>query len=136
MRIVCTFLIVMVGAALVAVLAYGLRASFLPWFASWLDVGEPPSRVDCAMVLPGNAETRPYVAAALVNVGLADRVLLTDTVLGPDAEDGIRPPSVELNRRVVIHRGVPENKIVRLIPWQGFLVFPRNRCPHSKRNLD
>jgi uncharacterized SAM-binding protein YcdF (DUF218 family) len=49
-----------------------------------------------------------------VNVGLADRVLLTDTVLGPDVEDGIRPPSAELNRRVLAHRGVPEHKIVQL----------------------
>jgi hypothetical protein len=60
MRIVRTLVIVTVGAAIVAVLAYGLRASYLPFFASRLDVGDLPSRVDCAMVLPGHAETRPW----------------------------------------------------------------------------
>ena len=48
---------------------YLARAVILPAVASWLDVGEPPQPADAIMLLTGDAETRPFAAAALWKAG-------------------------------------------------------------------
>ena len=105
-----------VATAVIAlgVLVLQFRASLLPPIADWLDVGKPAARADYVMILPGDAQRRPFVAAALVNVGLADRILITKTRISPDVEDGVRPPSHEISRRVLVCRGVPKDRIIVL----------------------
>ena len=93
---------------------YLARARLLPAAARWLDVGVRPHRAEYVMVLPGDEQTRPFVAAALVKAGLARRVLVPKPVASRQAEDGIVPPTHEIIRRVLRHRGVPEEDIVLL----------------------
>ena len=89
------FLVLAVAAA-VLVGVYMSRGYLLPPMAYWLDVGGPPRRADYVMVLPGDANVRPFVAAALVKAGLAGRVLVPKTESAPEVDDGIYPSSDEL----------------------------------------
>jgi len=107
------FLVLAVAAA-VPVGVYLGREYLLPPMAYWLDVGGPPQRADYVMVLPGDANVRPFVAAALVKAGLAGRVLVPKTETAPEVDDGIYPPSDELIGRVLVRRGVAPEKIVIL----------------------
>ena len=64
---------------LAAAIAFSLWIAYpclLRAAARWLDVGEPPRRADYVMLLGGDKETRPFVAAALVSEGWARRVLV------------------------------------------------------------
>ncbi len=79
--------------------------------AWWLDVGEPPVASDYVVVLPGDPDRRPFVAAALIKAGLARQALVPETVQGPDVLDGIALPSSEVILRVLRARGVPREKI-------------------------
>ena len=94
--------------------AFSARAYLLPPVARWLDVGVEPPRVDYVMVLPGDENTRPFVAAAIVNVGLADKVIVPETERGPAVDDGILPENDEIIRRVLRCRGVSEAKVLVL----------------------
>ncbi len=104
----------LVIAALLGAILYEGRKVVLPPLAHWLDVGSMPEQVDFVVTLPGGEEHRPFVAAALFNAGLARKVLVPATVLGPDAEDGIAVPAHEVIRRVLRYRKVPDDSIVLL----------------------
>ena len=107
----------LLGLLLVGVVAVGIylgRGYVLPPLANWLDVGVTPQSVDYVMVLPGDESLRPFVAAALVKVGLAGQVLVPKTESSPAVEDRIYPPADEVIRRVLVYRGVPQDKIVIL----------------------
>lgn len=93
---------------------YLWSASLLPPLARWLDVGGPPRRADYVMPLPGDQQIRPFVAAALVKVGLAGAVLIPENERMPDVDEGIVPPTDEIIRRVMRCRGVPQDKIIVL----------------------
>ena len=108
------FLVFLVTFVCICVAAYAARGRALPLAAVWLDVGTEPERVDAVMALAGESNTRPYVAAALVNGGLAETAIVTDTVDSPDVQDGLWPASDVLNRRVLMHCGVPEDRIVMI----------------------
>lgn len=95
-------------------LLYVARGHVLPPLACFLDVSETPRKVDYVMVLGGGCDTRPFVAAALVNAGLARQVLLPEVKLPPDAQDGITLPEHVITRRVLVARGVPDEAIVVL----------------------
>jgi len=101
-------------AVAVLALVYIGRRHLLPPVARWLNVAGAPRQADYVMVLPGDENVRPFVAAALVRTGHAEAVLVPTTETGPEVEDGIRPPTHEIIRRVLLHRGVPEEKIVIL----------------------
>ncbi len=103
-----------VGVLLALAGLWAARSWLLPPLAAWLDVGQPPQRVEYVMVLPGSADTRPFVAAAWVRAGLAQRVLIPATVNAADVDDGIEPSSDEILRRVLVARGVPKDRIVVL----------------------
>ncbi len=83
----------------------------LPPLGRWLDVGDAPQLVDYVMVLPGDANVRPFVAAALVRTGFAEAALVPRTQRNPHVDDGTYPPNEEVVRRVLMHRGVAEDKI-------------------------
>lgn len=107
-------LMVLLVATGLVVLLWTARGWLLPPLARWLDVGEPPRAADFVMVLPGDQSVRPFVAASLVKVGLAQRALVPKTVAEPVVVDGILPPTHEVIRRVLVRRGVPEDRIIVL----------------------
>ncbi|MEZ6054716.1 MAG: YdcF family protein [Planctomycetaceae bacterium] len=107
------------GALLLVVVLVGMagflaRESILPHLSSWLNVGESPGCTDHVMILPGDETLRPLVGAAFVRVGLARDVLISQTKVSADEEDGISLPTSEIIRSIVRHRGIPDEKIVSL----------------------
>jgi uncharacterized SAM-binding protein YcdF (DUF218 family) len=106
-------------AALILAVGLGVlvcreRGVVLPPLARWLDVGESPTAVDFVVSLPGDEKRRPFVAAALVNVGVAQKVLVPHTESEPEVQDGIQISCDQITHRVLRCRGVPEDKIVIL----------------------
>jgi uncharacterized SAM-binding protein YcdF (DUF218 family) len=94
---------------------YLLRTPLLCFAGTWLDVGERPTgHSDYVLVLNGDANTRPFAAAALVKAGLTGKVILTTCVVYPDEEDGLVLPTHEATRRVLLKRGVRAEDIVLL----------------------
>jgi len=100
--------------AIVAALCWATYPRLLRAAANWLDVGESPRRADYVMVLNGGEDTRPFAAAALVKAGWARRVLVAAVAPTPPVLDRIIPPYHELNRQVLIRRGVPAADVVIL----------------------
>jgi uncharacterized SAM-binding protein YcdF (DUF218 family) len=97
---------------LLLVAAFVFGEGKLSQVAYFLDVGVPPRLVDCAMALPGDAERRPFVVAALANAGLAQTLLIPSGQAMPDAIDGLMPSSAEIAKRIYLTRGVPPERIV------------------------
>lgn len=100
--------------ALACLIAYFMREPVLRAAGEWLDVGESPQAVDYVFILPGNEVGRPFVAAALLNVGLAKTALVPQTETSPEVQDGIYPPPHEVIQRVLQKRGVATEDIVVL----------------------
>jgi uncharacterized SAM-binding protein YcdF (DUF218 family) len=97
-----------------AAIFYGMRASLLPCAARWLDVGERPAKADYVLVLGGDVNVRPLVAAALVRAGLAKTVLVSHVDFPPGGDDGIVKPQHKTVCEVLRRRGVPEQNITVL----------------------
>lgn len=96
-------------AAVVVTVVLLTHSRWLPYAFRLLDIGELPVKTDAVFVLFGNNDTRPYVAAALYNVGYADEILMAhNDPLGATAQTRA---SHEIYRRVFLHRGVPERRI-------------------------
>ncbi len=81
---------------------------------SWLDVGTQPTHSDYVMVLPGNPQTRPFVAAAIVNAGLSERVIVLTTKVRPGVLSGLALPSDELERRILRARGISPGQVLTI----------------------
>ena len=79
--------------------------------ARWLDVGQPPKAVDYVVALPGDMNTRPIVAAAMVRAGLARRVIIPQTRPGAEVEKQLEPAHSHLLRTIFERRGVPAEAI-------------------------
>jgi uncharacterized SAM-binding protein YcdF (DUF218 family) len=79
-----------------------------------LDVGEKPQAVDVVMILPGDFNTRPFVAAALFKAGLARMVVTARNRPTVDVQTGVSLPQDEITRRVVVARGVPADRFLVL----------------------
>jgi len=88
-----------------------LRARMLPEVLWWLDVGKDPQPADCALIMGGSQNTRPWVAAALYRAGLVRRVLVTRIAPTAEVADRLVPPWQEITRGVLLHRGVPSEAI-------------------------
>ena len=108
--------------ALLAIVVVNQSQRLLPPLAKWLDVGVSPTRAEYIMVLPGHSETRPFVAAAWVRLGLADQVLLPRTRSSNDIEDGIVPPTHEVEAAVMACRGLREEQVV-ILPGESASTF-------------
>ena len=106
---------------------YSARSRVLPTVARWLDVGEAPQPSDCVMVMPGDENTRPFVAAAIVKAGLAERALIPELMTSPEVEEGILPPWHETIRRVLRHRGVSDENI-QILPGKSDSTFGDTRA--------
>jgi uncharacterized SAM-binding protein YcdF (DUF218 family) len=103
--------VTLMGAAVV-VTVWLARERILPCVARWLDVGEPPRACDYVVVLPGGAETRPFVAAAMVKAGLARQALVPRVAATPDSDEGAGQSAHEIIRDVLQLRGVPRPDIL------------------------
>ncbi|MBI2481166.1 MAG: YdcF family protein [Planctomycetia bacterium] len=121
--------------ALVTAGIYLFRLQILPWAADVLDVGSAPQRVDFVMALPGDPERRPFVAAAMMNVGLADTALIPKNIDTPAEIDGLVPPTYEVSRRVYEARGIAAERIIILdgatqSTYDDLVLLARHRDHH------
>jgi uncharacterized SAM-binding protein YcdF (DUF218 family) len=96
-----------------------VHAPVLRGLARWLDVGQRPVAVDYAVVLPGELNTRPFVAAALVNKGLARRVIVPEPRTRLDVVEGRAKPHEEVTRMVLESRGVAADDILIAVGQSG-----------------
>src|SRR5207253_6650010 len=80
----------------------------LPPVARFLDVSQTPGPVDFVLVLNGDPEARPFAAAALVKVGLARAVLLTQPRDLPSVRPGLVFSELDTNKKILQARGVAE----------------------------
>jgi len=95
--------------------AYFERYDILSSAGAWLDVSAPLERpVDSVMVLGGDSTTRPFVAAAIVRAGLANKVILPQLNHSSAVIDGIVPTEEQITRDVLRLGGVDANVIVRI----------------------
>jgi uncharacterized SAM-binding protein YcdF (DUF218 family) len=109
--------LVLLGLVLLSLVLLGLccgRRQMLPWAARWLDVGEPPTKAEYVVVLGGDVNVRPLVAAALFRAGLAAKVLVSDSAAATDRPEDRLLSEPEVLRRVLLARGVPDHAIVFL----------------------
>lgn len=102
--------------ALLAILAavYLTSGLWLPLVGHFLDVSEPPGQDDVVFILGGGAETRPFVAAALVKAGHAKRVLVARVKAPPPGRAPLALQEQDVMTRVLRLRGVPADSIVLL----------------------
>jgi uncharacterized SAM-binding protein YcdF (DUF218 family) len=82
--------------------------------AAWLDVGEKPQRCDLVLLLNGDYNTRPFVAAALVKGRWAPRVAFAKCKRSPAEIDGSIPLNEEMNFRIFQHCGLSKDDVVML----------------------
>lgn len=95
-------------------LLYAARIPLLRAAAHWLDVGQAPTKADYVFVLPGNEQTRPFVAAALVKKQYANLVLIPSNQTTTEVQQGLEMPAQEKIKRAIQARGVAESKITIL----------------------
>jgi hypothetical protein len=108
-RIAATFVLFALAAGI-----YVCRAPLLTRMGQWLCCGERPRQADFVIVMPHDPETRPFVAAGMVRRQLAQAVLVIRNLDGPEIMDGIMPPTHEVTRRILLKRGVREDRIILL----------------------
>jgi uncharacterized SAM-binding protein YcdF (DUF218 family) len=82
-----------------------------PLAARWLDIGESPRRTDYVMLLNGEPNTRPFVAAELFQQDYCDEILIAEV----ECIHG-REAAHETGRHVLKHVGVPDERIRILSP--------------------
>lgn len=70
--------------------------------------------VDYVMVLGGGASTRPFVAAAIVRAGLAQKVLIPRFAESDAVRDGIVPAEDAVIRQVLLRSGVSPDAVILL----------------------
>jgi uncharacterized SAM-binding protein YcdF (DUF218 family) len=141
-------LLVVAGGLLLAL--YVGRAKVLTAAANWLDVSEPPRKVEYLIVLNGRPETRAFAAAALIKGGWARSVILSTTVPMGGVKQG-RVSWHELDLCILRHEGISEKDVI-VVPGNAETTFdeavavarylesvPECRCmvltdgPHTRR---
>jgi uncharacterized SAM-binding protein YcdF (DUF218 family) len=123
--------IVLVLAVVLAL--YLFRAPLLTALARFLDVSQPPEKVDYVLVLGGDVNVRPFVAAALYQHGLAGKVLVPVMKPGPEELAEGTPPGHEVTRGVLRARGVAEADILLL---DGEVTSTRDEAASLARFLE
>jgi len=87
------------------------REALLRGAASLWIVSDPVTSADAIVVLGGNFQERPLVAANLYRRGLAGKVLVSQMPDSEKAGFGANPSNTELNRTALVRLGVPMNAI-------------------------
>jgi uncharacterized SAM-binding protein YcdF (DUF218 family) len=101
----------------VVVLGLALYASggwWLPGVGHWLDVGESPRVSDYCLVLSGDFESRPFVAAALYRKGFIRHKIWLTHIASTERVSPTRLDSDAAARRILTTVGVPDDRIVVL----------------------
>lgn len=107
--------VLLAGVAGGLVLLYFGSSSMLAALGAWLNVGECLRvPVDYVYVLGGDANTRPFLAAAIYRAGYAKEVLIPQSLEPVEADDAILPSEEDLIQSVLVRRGVPQTSIRRL----------------------
>jgi uncharacterized SAM-binding protein YcdF (DUF218 family) len=97
-------------ASAVGGIAFLERVILLTAAGRWLDVGEPLRKpVDSVFILGGDADTRPFAAAALIRSGWARQALITQA-----PADAHEPSHPSVLRDVLCRRGVAPEAILEL----------------------
>jgi uncharacterized SAM-binding protein YcdF (DUF218 family) len=104
--------------ALLLGVAFLTRSWWLPAVARFLDVTQPPEKVDAVLVLGGRVTARPFVGAALVKRGYAERVLLAALKPPYKAKEGFAIAEHEIARKVLLNRGVRPEQI-EILPGEA-----------------
>ena len=101
--------------AVVIALFWLFHTPLLQVAAWWLDVGEPcPRPAPYVMILNGGETTRSLAAAALIKAGLARHALIAEVAQQVGDRDQNVPPYHEINRRVLVNRGIAADAITIL----------------------
>ena len=100
--------------AAVLTLVWAVHPHVLRAMARWLDVGGRPQPAEYVMVLTGGENTRPFAAATLLRAGFAPCTLVTQVAVLPELTKLGLPPSHEINRRVLLNRGIAPDDIIVL----------------------
>jgi uncharacterized SAM-binding protein YcdF (DUF218 family) len=93
--------------ASVAIAAWLGREPLLRCAASLWIVSDPVTRADAIVILGGNFHERPLVAADLYRRGVANKILVSQTVDVQQASVAVTPTDTELNRAALLKLGVP-----------------------------
>ena len=93
--------------ASVAIAAWLGREPLLRCAASLWIVSDPVTRADAIVILGGNFHVRPLIAADLYRRGLANKILVSQTVDMQQASVAVIPTDTELNRAALLSLGVP-----------------------------
>jgi uncharacterized SAM-binding protein YcdF (DUF218 family) len=93
--------------ASVAIAAWLGREPLLRCAASLWIISDPVTRADAIVILGGNFHVRPLVAADLYRRGLANKILVSQTVDVQQASVAVSPSDTELNRAALLKLGVP-----------------------------
>jgi uncharacterized SAM-binding protein YcdF (DUF218 family) len=105
-RAVVVLLLVGLGAGL-----WIARVPLLRGAADFWIVSDAVTRADAVVVLGGQINVRPFVAADLYRKGLVNKVLVSNNKENQAAAIGAVEGDVEANRRVLLKLGVPESAI-------------------------
>jgi uncharacterized SAM-binding protein YcdF (DUF218 family) len=97
--------------ASVAIAAWLGREPLLRGAASLWIVSDPVTRADAIVVLGGNFHVRPLVAADLFGRGLANKILVSQTVDMQQGPVAVSPTDAELSRAALLKLGVPPGAI-------------------------
>jgi uncharacterized SAM-binding protein YcdF (DUF218 family) len=106
-RLVAVTLLIMVFAAA----AWVERAPLLRGAADLWIVSDPVTRSDAVVVLGGELQVRPFVAAELYRKGLVTKVLVSQVAEARSTKIGFSQGHSELNRLLLLKLGVPETAI-------------------------
>src|SRR6266699_5197008 len=114
--------------SMIFILAILLVWSFLaPLLAERLIVERPLDHADVILVLAGSSAyfERTRMAALVYKTGVAPKVLLTNDggQAGWSQKEQRNPPYVELAKRELVARGVPDNAIEILVPEISGTIF-------------
>jgi uncharacterized SAM-binding protein YcdF (DUF218 family) len=105
------------------------RGVLLTAAGAWLDVGESLRvPVDSVFILGGDADTRPFAAAALIRNGWARQALIVPTAPEPGALS-----HQELLREILLRRGVAADAVVEL---PGQVASTRDEARALRRFLE
>ena len=103
---------ILLCAAFTGLLVTGWTVANPRLLGRWLDVGEPPREADYVLVLSGDNNARPFVAAELLSQGLADKIVITRPAVAKSVD--LRVPVHETASQVLRRLGVKSEQIVLL----------------------
>jgi uncharacterized SAM-binding protein YcdF (DUF218 family) len=95
----------------VAIAVWLGREPLLRGVASLWIVSDSVTHADAIVVLGGNFQVRPLVAADLYQRGLANRILISQTIHMQQGPATVSCPDAELNRAALLKLGVPPGAV-------------------------